>query len=231
MEKYISYLKRNNYSQNTINTYNSILLSYAEVMHDIRMLKNKLKICSTNPNTIRTHYSVLHAFLKFKKDKRLRNLEEFNLPHSPNIYRPVFTKEYLYDRASGKSQKELIIKFLFETGLRVSELKSIISITSETITLVGKGNKIREVFHNIETTKLITSFNFSSKTIRNWVKDVLGKEYSPHSIRRSHATHLLLGGANPKMVMLQLGHSKVETTYRYLQSSKELNQSIYTKYF
>ncbi len=30
----------------------------------------------------------------------------------------------------------------------------------------GKGNKIREVFHNIETTSKITNFNVSTKTLR-----------------------------------------------------------------
>lgn len=231
MEKYINYLKRNNYSLSTVNTYKSIISSYLDDLHDIRLVKKKLMNCSLNPNSIRTHYSVLHAFLKFNKDKRIKYLEQFNLPHIPNLYRPVFTKDFLYKRADGNTQKELIVRFLFETGIRVSEMNQIISVTDETITINGKGSKIREVFHNIETTSQIKKFNYSTKTIRNWVKEVLGDEYTPHSIRRSHATHLLLGGANPKMVMLQLGHSKIETTYRYLQSSKELNKSIYTKYF
>ena len=60
---------------------------------------------------------------------------------------------------------------------------------------------------------------------------MLGDIYTPHSIRRSHATHMLLRGADPKSVMMQLGHSKVETTYRYLQISKELNKKIYDKYY
>jgi integrase/recombinase XerD len=42
---------------------------------------------------------------------------------------------------------------------------------------------------------------------------------------------MLLNGANPKSVMLQLGHKKVETTYKYLQLSKANNQKIYRKHF
>jgi integrase/recombinase XerD len=42
---------------------------------------------------------------------------------------------------------------------------------------------------------------------------------------------MLLKGTNPKTVMLQLGHKKNETTYRYLQLSKENNKRIYKKYF
>lgn len=232
MEKYINYLKRNNYSKSTIQTYTSVLKSYSDVMHDVRMIKNRLKKHIDKPNTISTHYSILHAYMKYTKDKRIRQLEEFNLPHKPYVYRPVFTKEYLYEKIKGKNdQKSIIVKFMFETGLRVNEISSIIAISDETITVKGKGSKIREVFHNIHTTSKIKKFNVTTKTIRKWVKEVLGDDYTPHSIRRSHATHLLLNGANPKMVMLQLGHSKIETTYKYLQSSKELNQKIYNDHF
>ena len=63
------------------------------------------------------------------------------------------------------------------------------------------------------------------------MKEILGTKYTPHSIRRSHATHMLLKGANPKAVMLQLGHVKVETTFRYLQLCKKINQKIYNKFF
>ncbi len=232
MEKYIKHLQKNNYSTSTINTYRSILSKYMDIIHDIRLIKNKLKEIETKPNTVSTHYSILHAYMKFNNDRRLKNLEEFKLPHKPNIYRAVFTKDYLYKKTSNLDDKKCsVIRFMFETGIRAAELGSIIGITDETITVKGKGNKIREIFHNIDTTSKIQNFNISTKTLRNWVKEVLGEEFTPHSIRRSHATHLLLSGANPKMVMLQLGHSKIETTYRYLNASKELNQSIYNKHF
>ncbi len=59
----------------------------------------------------------------------------------------------------------------------------------------------------------------------------LGNEYSPHSIRRSFATHMLMNGASPKMVQLQLGHAKIETTFTYLNLSLDDNHSIYKQYF
>jgi integrase/recombinase XerD len=78
---------------------------------------------------------------------------------------------------------------------------------------------------------LFKGFNRSTRILRLWVREVLGDQYTPHSIRRSHATHMLLKGANPKVVMLQLGHSKVETTFRYLQLSKTKNMKIYDKFY
>ncbi len=232
MEKYLNYLKRNNYSKSTTDTYKSVLETYKEYWGDIRLIKRKLKSYELKPNTISTHYSILHAYMKFSNDKRIKLLEEFNLPYKPNVYRPVFAKDYLYNKTKDISvNKNAVIRFMFETGIRASELSTIMAITNEAIVVKGKGNKIREIFHQIETTAMITNWNISTKTLRLWVKEVLGDQYTPHSIRRSHATHLLLSGANPKMVMLQLGHSKIETTYKYLQNSKELNLTIYNKHF
>ncbi len=232
MNEYISYLKRNNYSENTIKTYQSVLKIYERDWNDIRLIKKKIKKYINSPNTVSTHYQILIAYMKYSKDRRLKQLRDFNLPHIPIVYRPVFNKEYLYEKTNDLSEnKNAVIRFLFETGIRASELNKIIGITNETIVVNGKGNKIREIFHQIETTSKITNWNITTKTLRLWVKEILGEEYSPHSIRRSHATHLLLNGANPKMVMLQLGHSKIETTYKYLNASKELNKAIYNKHF
>jgi len=67
----------------------------------------------------------------------------------------VFTKKYLMKKTEVKeeengslTEKKLLIRFLFETGIRASELYQIIEINKKTIRILGKGNKIREVFHN-----------------------------------------------------------------------------------
>ncbi len=231
MKQYINYLKRNNYSINTIKTYTSILSKYDDI-DDIRSIKKKILSYSHSPNTAWTHYNVVLTYFKWKKDKRINSLTSLKLPPIPQKYMEVFTKEYLYKKTQDLScQKNVTIRFLFETGIRAEELKNILEINKKTLIVLGKGNKRREIFHNWETTKHLKKFEYTTKTLRIWVKDVLGKKYTPHSIRRSHATHLLLKGANPKTVMMQLGHCKVETTYRYLNISKQNNLKIYNKYF
>lgn len=231
MNEYIKHLKQNNYSINTINTYKSILKQY-DKFKNIRDIKLKILSYKDVPNTAWTHYNVICSFLTFKNDRRIQMLKELKLPPIPQKYNVVFTKKYLLRKTENLSdEKCVIIRFLFETGLRASELKQIIAIKKNTLVVMGKGNKIREVFHNNETTKLFKEFKYSTKTLRLWVKEILGENYTPHSIRRSHATHMLVAGANPKAVMLQLGHSKIETTYRYLNMSIEMNKKIYNKYF
>lgn len=232
MEKYFRHLEKNKYSINTINTYKNILNKYDDIYHDIRLIKKQLFIYINKPNTIWTHYNVLCSYMTFNKDKRLKLLKQVKLPPIPQKYMPVFTKNYLIKKTSDLSNyKNVIIRFLFETGIRASELNNFKVIDDKTIFVKGKGSKQREIFHNNETTKLFQGFDQTTKTLRLWVKEILGEKYTPHSIRRSHATHMLLNGADPKVVMLQLGHTKVETTYKYLQISKEKNRKIYKKYF
>ncbi|BDV02942.1 tyrosine-type recombinase/integrase [Candidatus Hepatoplasma crinochetorum] len=232
MEKYLRHLEKNKYSISTIRTYKSILNNYINIWKDIRLIRKKLLNYFDSPNTIWTHYNVIISFMKFNNDKRIKKIKEIKLPSISQKYMPTFTKNYIYKKTEKmNSQKEIIIRFLFETGIRISELKNIISINKKTIIIKGKGNKIREIYHNFKTTKLLDQVMITEKTIRLWVKEVLGKKYTPHSIRRSHATHMLLNGVNPKLVMLQLGHVKIETTYRYLQISKTKNINLYNKYF
>ena len=232
MQKYIKHLKNNNYSINTIKTYKSVIKKYEMYIKDIRLIRKKLYLYNDSPNTMWLHYNVLTSYLKFLKDKRYIILKEIKMPQIPMKYMPVFSKVFLYKKTEDLSiYKNVIVRFLFETGIRATEINNIIKINKNTLLLKGKGSKIREIFHNYETTKFFNGFSFSQKTLRLWVKEILGKKYTPHSIRRSHATHMLLKGANPKTIMLQLGHKKIETTYKYLQLSKEKNKKIYKKYF
>ena len=235
-KEFINYLKRNNYSKNTIITYTNILKKYKQYYGNIASLKKELRLHYHSPNTVWTHYNVLCSYMKWSKDKRIDTFKNIKLPKIPKVYMEVFTKKYLMKKTEVKeeengslTEKKLLIRFLFETGIRASELYQIIEINKKTIRILGKGNKIREVFHNWETTKQLRPFDYTTKTLRLWVKEVLGDQFTPHSIRRSSATHLLLNGANPKMVMLQLGHEKIETTFRYLNLSLEDNWKIYNK--
>ncbi|ATZ21520.1 tyrosine-type recombinase/integrase [Mesoplasma tabanidae] len=236
-EKYIIFLRKNNYSKNTITTYENILKKYAIYFHNISLLKKQLKKYFEVPNTAWTHYNVICSYMKWSNDKRLNKMKELKLPKIPKKYMEVFTKEYLYSKTEINSfddeitrQKKITLRFLFETGLRASELFTVEYINEQYIRVLGKGNKIRDVLHNNYTTINMKPFLYTTKTLRLWVKEILGKEFTPHSIRRSFATHMLIKGANPKMVMSQLGHEKIETTFRYLNLSLEENWKIYSSY-
>ncbi len=238
MRNYLKWLKKNNYSPNTIKTYSSILLRYEYFFNDIRLIKKEILKHEESPNTCILHYNIIYAYMTWKSDKRIHQLKNLKLPQIPIIYREVFTKDFLYERTTISIEdsdlqikKKMTIRFLYETGMRASELKKITRVTDEYIVIRGKGNKNRSVFYNPKTFSLFHPYIHTEKTLRNWVKEILGQQYSPHSIRRSFATHLLSNGATPKMVQLQLGHSSIETTFSYLNLSLQDNSKIYSKFF
>ena len=111
--------------------------------------------------------------MKSIKDKRYLKIQQIKLPKIYQRYMPIFDKKYLEQKTKISSldnvsmkNKKLIIKFLFETGIRASELKTIIKINKDTIIVKGKGAKIREIFHNYQTTKLLAPFSETLKTLR-----------------------------------------------------------------
>ena len=230
IEKYIKFLTKNNYSKNTIRSYASTLKNKSLNINDLRSIR-KFIVNSNKASTSHTRYNIIHSFLKWSRDSRLVRLEELKLAPIDIVYRDVLKKDRLYKLTEGDSQKKILVRFLFETGIRASELSTVHNINKKTLKVVGKGNKIREIFHNFETTKRLLEWDLTTKTIRTWVKETLGARYTPHTLRRSHATHMMLKGVNVKVVSQQLGHARVETTYMYLQVSKEQNMKLYNKHW
>jgi integrase/recombinase XerD len=138
------------------------------------------------------------------------------------------------------SRDSLIIKTLFETGLRISEA---LSLTPRMIDnyeghavlfITGKGNKPRMVACPDDLANEIRSYAYLNKIDldqriwdinrkRAWqiVKESakkagIKKRVYPHLFRHSDAIERLRQTGNPKALMYHLGHSSTVMTMRYL---------------
>lgn len=136
----------------------------------------------------------------------------------------------------------LILELLFSTGLRVSELQALnvadINLERDEIPVRGKGGKVRVVFLSQpakelleqyllalgETEALIVNKPAGSRlTVRSIERIVskyakaagISKKVSPHTLRHTFATDLLINGADLRSVQSLLGHSNISTTQIY----------------
>jgi len=148
-----------------------------------------------------------------------------------------------------KVRNRLIIYFLFFTGVRVSELVNIkineIDFESNTIKVLGKGNKERIVIFSDELKDLINEYltirkdfikdneylfiSLRRKRITPRMIQVLFKKLSklvmksfnitPHVLRHTFATVMLSNGADIVTIKELLCHSSLSTTQIYTKVS------------
>jgi len=154
-------------------------------------------------------------------------------------------------------QNGLLIKMLFMTGARVAEFVSIKVehfFFDELMILIenGKGGKSRyvpilpELAQELKThlnsrqTGYIFESNrhtkFTTRRIQQIVKETadragITKKVHPHLLRHSVATFLLEKGMPIEQIQKFLGHSKIETTQIYAESTTTMMKNGYQKAF
>ena len=146
---------------------------------------------------------------------------------------------------------QLIVKTLYSSGLRVSELVNLKPgdlDLEENIGWVrkGKGSKdrifkiaeslskqIKRYLNKNPENKYLFSKNkpLTTRNIQILIKKLakkakIHKKVTPHTLRHSFATHLLDGGANLLVIQQLLGHENLETTRIYTHISQEQIKSV-----
>lgn len=151
-----------------------------------------------------------------------------------------------------------ILTTLFSTGLRVSELVSLnrehINLERGEFAVRGKGKKLRVVFLDEAAKKAIGEY-FSQRTdieeafllnhrtntrltvrqiqriIKHYAaKAGIVKRVTPHVLRHSLATELLMRGADIRSVQEMLGHSSITTTQVYTHITNPRLKEVHEKY-
>ncbi|WP_332307879.1 tyrosine-type recombinase/integrase [Leptospira noguchii] len=71
------------------------------------------------------------------------------------------------------------------------------------------------LFKNLRSESGYYSRQFLWQEINKYSKRILGKPYSTHQLRHSHASNLLLAGATIPAIAERLSHDDISTTAKY----------------
>lgn len=144
-------------------------------------------------------------------------------------------------------KNELILRFLFETGVRRGEMLSLkradINLKTREITTRNTKNgytlikdmtpemaKDLELYFNREEEKE-NAFNLKPTSIKNLfkrIKQELGlEEFHPHMSRHSYAKHLVQNGCDLFSLQTLLGHSDLKITQRYADPTRDMVKEAY----
>lgn len=155
-------------------------------------------------------------------------------------------------------QDRLIIALMFEAGLRIQEVAdmSIEHLKGIKLHVVGKGEKHRITFISTNLADQLRDYADQTDrlqgclfrpqmhgglryedtdTIRSRIKRVFKQtvdlDMHPHQLRHAFALNLLENGCGLRSIQKLLGHSKIETTMRYLGITDKFLEKDYVTNF
>ncbi len=282
ISEFLSYLELDlNYSNNTINSYDSDLKkinSYFKNKDLLRLNVNDLvKYISTlkdlSPASVSHMISTLKTFYSYyiKIDKIKVNPTDALKSPKLGLHLPEYLTEDEIDKLLDidvtdpfSARNKAILELMYATGLRISEVISLefknIDFEECIVRVMGKGSKERIVPINDYALKALSTYieefrplmikkevnnylflnNHGKQMTRQGVfkmikaeclKKGIKKDISPHTIRHTFATHLLLNGADLRIIQELLGHSDISTTQIYTHLTKEELYKDYKEFF
>lgn len=157
------------------------------------------------------------------------------------------------------SRQRALLEVLYATGCRLSEVISLnrdeVDFGEMGARVVGKGNKIRDVFLSHKASYHLKKYLFSrgdqdpalfvterrphkrlgARSVQREIDTIaeqagLNKKISPHCLRHTFATLTLNNGAELAAVQALLGHSSPQTTMIYAQLTDEKKKESHRKY-
>jgi site-specific recombinase XerD len=160
----------------------------------------------------------------------------------------------------GGLRDRAILELLFSSGLRVSELVGLdrghINLKRREFMVRGKGQKDRPIFISPEAADWVGRYlekrqdnmpalfvrqgnggahRLTARSVQRLVARYarlagITKHVSPHTLRHSFATDLLMNGADLRSVQALLGHSNIATTQIYTHVTDLHLKNVHTKF-
>lgn len=158
--------------------------------------------------------------------------------------------EILRAAETSSTRDYLLLRFMWRTGVRVSE---VINVTPKDIEFKNgvvnirkaKGGRQRRVPLDEDTLKMLSDYVVALNTpedqpvfpikrnrVFNIVKkygNMIGVNIHPHTLRHSFAINLVRGGTDLRRVQLMLGHTSLSITQVYLQFNDNDLREAYEK--
>jgi integrase/recombinase XerD len=227
----------------------TIIHNYVRHLFDVRALKE---------SSVKRHLATLRSLFRWLEEDgnefedpfrgaRIRIRMPKRLPRV--IARADLRRLLLHDQPPAFADLTAYVatELLFATGMRVSELASLldaaVDVDDGTITIIGKGNRERRVFVPDDIKALLRDYraarDLSPPTAETFLVNSRGAAASPQMIRRlvrlhgersevrdrvtphmfrhSVATYLLEEGVDIRYVQRLLGHRSISTTEIYTQ--------------
>lgn len=284
LDEYKLYLTvEKNASANTIENYMRDLMGFQSYLSSIKitliedvsrehirlyMQELDKKLIASSKNRHLTSIKMLFRFL-IKNNYITHNpAEHFDAPKKQSKLPQTVSEDsmrLLIDSIEVIDEKDsrdkTMISLMYATGMRVSEICNIklndISLSHNTLTIIGKGNKERIAFFDDVTKLLLQEYisvyrdnflrnqtqylfllNNGNKISRGQFYNILqkrvllspiSKHIHPHMLRHTFATELLNNDADLRSIQELLGHSDISTTtiYTHVNNAKIIDEYMH----
>ena len=265
IDRFLLALKIRGFSDNTISGYANDLKDFA-IFLDGRAISEKTLI-EYRDSLTKKHYSdstfnrrlsSLRSFLKYLVKEGVIDVDWTVLKNRRTKRKlPDYVSEDIIEKAIGNGRDGLIVRLMYASGLRISELLNLrvsdILFSEGFIRVKGKGSKERVVPVDDKTLRLLREylrregqrgsrdFVFLSNRRKPFTRQgmwklikrqfrKLGVDLKPHTLRHMFATHMLENGANIRAVQEMLGHESITTTQIYTEITDNSLKEAFEKF-
>ncbi len=232
------------------------------VLNDLMFYSDALKQQGRAPATVNRKLSAVKSLLSYGVMIGYLSINAgapLKLPKLDNSLAERILSESQVLRLIGAAdpgRDRILLRFLYESGCRVSELVGLIWKNLQPrddagqVRILGKGNKTRVVLLTPQLwadlmflrasdsldTPVFKSQRSGRKLVRSEVNELVTRvarlaeipgNVSPQWLRHAHASHSLERGAPIHLVQATLGHRNLQTTGRYLHARPSDSSSRY----
>lgn len=207
---------------------------------DVKLFLASLINEGKSPSTVNLARSAVLFYLNEVLEKTIAGVHAPKIPKKHPVH---LTQQEVADliAAAPTQQTQLMIKLLYASGLRVSELVKLRYEDVEDGTVhvrSGKGQKDRITIlpesladELVGTGPVFGDGSMTTRNVQQAVKNAakragLSKNVTPHVLRHSFATHLLEQGTDIRVIQELLGHSNLQTTQIYTHVSKDTLRNV-----